>query len=281
MVHINDATHWLTWLSTNQDHANKLLYVYTSWLHFADLLYSYLWWYETWNWEHKWRKYFMVSCLFPLIPWYSMEKCINLNVKFLTSVTFCVDDDGIRMRCGIGWDGMGICYWVWVEDKEPTETNEEICYTKMIVLCYCSEIQYKTWNNINTYTIYNFCCCQFKLLFSQEWETGINQLANGLFHLCLQQNRAEQNSSKASKSMFSSCFTEKLLRFELHFSLKILSRLQIWSLSFATIEGTMYYAYIHVWRLCRLCCVNVAFEHSRTSLCHMTHITLNIYTRDI
>lgn len=50
-------------------------------------IYSYLSWYETWNWEHKWRKYFMYIMFIPID---SMEKCINLNVKFLTSVTLCI-----------------------------------------------------------------------------------------------------------------------------------------------------------------------------------------------
>lgn len=63
-----------------------------------------------------------ISCLFPLIRWYSMEKCINLNAKFLTSVTFC-DGDGIR-----------IAFAVQQETKNRLKQIKKFVIQKMISL---------------------------------------------------------------------------------------------------------------------------------------------------
>lgn len=120
--YINDATnqHTLTWLSINKpNHTNKLYILYilayscTLLIHYIVISYDMR--LEIGNINDG--NISCISCLFPLIPWYSMEKCINLNVKFLTSVTFC-DGDGIRMRY-IRWHG------IWAEDKnnQPTELN--------------------------------------------------------------------------------------------------------------------------------------------------------------
>lgn len=176
------------------------------WLHFAaDPLYSYLWWYETWNWEHKWRKYFMYIMFIPIDSMIFHGKMYKFECKILD---FC---DFLMMGSGFDVYRYRIHHTQLKTKNQPTvrhtdrQTNKLKQMKKFVIQwwfcsCYCSNsIQNMKYvisiPTIRAYEIYNLCCCQFKLLFSQEWDTWINQLANGLFHLCMYVFR--MNRSKA------------------------------------------------------------------------------------